>query len=125
MTDEQFEKFMSMMQGQMQTQTDALQAQAKALEKIASALAGTEAAGITSEIKRLRNVEMLNTALSLCRSRSTENTPLQESGGLSGAIDDIDKFSETAKTPENWKDYVTNEIYIKTFSGKPLKIENI
>lgn len=123
MTDEQFEKFMAM----MQAQTAAIQAQAEALAKIANAVAGMESAQaeLMAEIKRVRNVGVLSTALSLCRSKSTENTPLQESGGLSGAIDDINKYCDTAKTPDNWKDYVTNEIYVKTFSGKPLKFEKI
>ena len=110
MTDEQFEKFMAMMQ-----------AQTEAINRLADSLAPS----ICNEINALRKVEVLNTALSLCKSKSTENTPLQESGGLTGAINDINKFCDTAKTPDNWKDYVTNEIYIKTFSGKPLKIEDI
>ena len=106
MTDEQFAEFMSMMQGQMQAQTDALKSVAEALTK-------------------LKSVEILNTALSLCKTRSTENTPLQEQGGLVGAIEDIGKFIDESKMPDNWKDYITNEIYIKTFSGKPLKVDEI
>ena len=42
MTDEQFEKFTSMLQSQMQAQTDALQAQTKVLEKISELLSSTE-----------------------------------------------------------------------------------
>ena len=113
MTDEQFEKFTAM----MQAQTEAMQAQTKVLEKILTDLG--------SEIKFLRKAETLKTALDLCKTRSTENVPLQEEGGLAGAIEDIGKFLESGKTPENWKDSVTNEIYIKTFSGKPLKVDEI
>jgi len=126
MTEEQFEKFLSMMQAQMQAQTAAMQSQADSLAKIATAISGADGTGnLSTEVKRLRNVVALDAALSLSRSRSTENTPLQENGGLAGAIKDIENFSETGKTPENWKDYVTNEIYVKTFSGKPLKMEEI
>lgn len=123
MTDEQFERLLQT----IQAQTRALEAQAEALAKIATAVASTETihTELATEIKQLRNVNVLGTALSLCRSRSTENKPLQENGGLAGAIADICKFVDTGKTPENWKDYITNEIYVKTFSGKPLKMEEI
>jgi hypothetical protein len=102
MTDEQFERLLQT----IQAQTRALEAQAEALNKF-------------------KDVALLGTALGLCKTRSTENVPLQEEGGLAGAIEDIGKFLDTGKTPENWKDSVTNEIYIKTFSGKPLKVDEI
>ena len=128
MTDEQFEKFMSMMQGQMQAQTDALLAQTNALEKIASVLAGAEDGShsdLCSEIKFLRKAEILKAALDLCKTRTTDNLPLQEQGGLTGSIEDISDFVNTGRTPENWKEYTTSETFIKTFSGKPLKTEQI
>ena len=102
MTDKQFEKFAAM----MQAQTEAIQAQTQALTK-------------------LKNAMVLNTALSLSKTRTTENIPLQEEGGLAGAIEDIGKFVDGTKIPDNWKGSITNEIYIKTFSGKPLKIDEI
>ena len=102
MTDEQFSLFMDA----MKAQTDAIKAQ-------------------TQAFNQLRSVLVLNTALGLCKTRSTENIPLQEEGGLAGAIEDIGKFIDGAKVPENWNDSVTNEIYVKTFSGKPLKVDQI
>lgn len=102
MTDEQLSLFLDA----INAQTEAIKAQTKAFAQ-------------------LKNVLVLNTALSLSKTRSTENMPLQEEGGLAGAIEDIGKFLDSGKTPENWKDNVTNEIYIKTFSGKPLKVEEI
>ena len=128
MTDEQFEKFMSMIQSQMQAQTDALQAQANALDKLTATLCGTEDgahSGLCSEIKFLRKAEILKAALDLCKSRTTDNLPLQEQGGLTGSIEDISAFVSTDRTPENWKEYTTSETYVKTFSGKPLKTEQI
>ena len=113
MTDEQFEKFTAM----MQAQTEAMQAQTKVLEKILTDLG--------SEIKFLRKAETLKTALDLCKTRTTENLPLQEHDGLAGSIEDISKFVTTDKTPGNWKEYTTSETFIKTFSGKPLKTEQI
>ena len=102
MTDEQFSIFMDA----MKAQTEAIKAQ-------------------TQAFNQLRSVLVLNTALGLCKTRSTENIPLQEEGGLAGAIEDIGKFIDEAKVPENWNDSVTNEIYVKTFSGKPLKVDQI
>lgn len=102
MTDEQFSLFLDA----INAQTDAIKAQ-------------------TQAFAQLKNVLVLNTALSLSKTRSTENIPLQEEGGLAGAIEDISKFLDGAKVPENWKDSITNEIYVKTFSGKPLKMEEI
>ena len=58
MTDEQFERFMSM----MQSQTEALQAQTKALEKISSMLSSSQDGShsdLCSEIKFLRKAEIL------------------------------------------------------------------
>ena len=109
MTDVQFEKFLELMQ-----------AQTEAINNLNATLS-TE----VETLKKLKDVSLLGTALNLCKTRSTENVPLQEEGGLAGAIEDIGKFLESAKTPENWKDSVTNEIYIKTFSGKPLKVDEI
>lgn len=124
MTDEQFERFMSM----MQSQTEALQAQTKALEKISSMLSNSQDGShsdLCSEIKFLRKAEILKAALDLCKSRTTANLPLQEQGGLAGSIEDISAFVSTDKTPESWKEYTTSETFIKTFSGKPLKTEQI
>ena len=109
MTDVQFEKFLEL----MQAQTDAI----KNLNSTLSAQ--------VEALNKFKNVALLGTALGLCKTRSTENVPLQEEGGLAGAIEDIGKFLDSGKTPENWKDSVTNEIYIKTFSGKPLKVDEI
>lgn len=128
MTDEQFERFTSMLQSQMQAQTDTLQAQTKVLEKISALLASAEDgthSDLCSEIKFLRQAEVLKTALELCKSRTTSNLPLQEQGGLAGSIGDISTFVSTGKTPENWNEYTTSETFIKTFSGKPLKTEQI
>ena len=102
MTGEQFRLFLDA----INAQTDAIKAQTQALAQ-------------------LKSVLVLNTALSLSKTRSTENIPLQEEGGLAGAIEDIGKFLEESKVPENWKGNITNEIYVKTFSGKPLKMEEI
>ena len=109
MTDAQFEKFL-----------ESMQAQTEAIKNLNATLSAQ-----TEELKKFKDVSLLGTALSLCKTRSTENIPLQEEGGLAGAIEDIGKFLESGKTPENWKDSVTNEIYIKTFSGKPLKVDEI
>ncbi len=128
MTDEQFEKFLTMIQSQMQAQTEAMQAQAIALEKIAATLCSSEDGShsdLCSEIKFLRKAQILKAALDLCKSRTTDNLPLQEQGGLAGSIEDISAFVSTDKTPESWKEYTTSETYIKTFSGKPLKTEQI
>ena len=55
MTDEQFSIFMDA----MKAQTEAIKAQ-------------------TQAFNQLRSVLVLNTALGLCKTRSTENIPLQE-----------------------------------------------
>ncbi|MBO4435387.1 MAG: hypothetical protein J5791_00675 [Fibrobacter sp.] len=109
MTDEQFNIFM-----------EAIKAQTEAIQNLNASLSAQVEA-----LNKLKDVSLLGTALGLCKTRSTENVPLQEEGGLAGAIEDIGKFLESGKTPENWKDSVTNEIYIKTFSGKPLKVDEI
>jgi hypothetical protein len=109
MTDEQFNIFM-----------EAIKAQTEAIQNLNASLSAQVEA-----LNKLKDVSLLGTALGLCKTRSTENVPLQEEGGLAGAIEDIGKFLDSGKTPENWKDSVTNEIYIKTFSGKPLKVDEI
>lgn len=109
MTDEQFNIFM-----------EAIKAQTEAIQNLNASLSAQVEA-----LNKLKDVSLLATALGLCKTRSTENVPLQEEGGLAGAIEDIGKFLDSGKTPENWKDSVTNEIYIKTFSGKPLKVDEI
>ena len=109
MTDEQFNIFM-----------EAIKAQTEAIQNLNASLSAQVEA-----LNKFKDVALLGTALGLCKTRSTENVPLQEEGGLAGAIEDIGKFLESGKTPENWKDSVTNEIYIKTFSGKPLKVDEI
>lgn len=109
MTDEQFNIFM-----------EAIKAQTEAIQNLSATLSAQVEA-----LNKFKDVSLLGTALGLCKTRSTENVPLQEEGGLAGAIEDIGKFLDSGKTPENWKDSVTNEIYIKTFSGKPLKVDEI
>ena len=109
MTDDQFNIFM-----------EAIKAQTEAIQNLNASLSAQVEA-----LNKLKDVSLLGTALGLCKTRSTENVPLQEEGGLAGAIEDIGKFLDSGKTPENWKDSVTNEIYIKTFSGKPLKVDEI
>ena len=109
MTDEQFEKFLASMQ-----------AQTEAIKNLNTTLSAQVEA-----LNKFKDVSLLGTALGLCKTRSTENVPLQEEGGLAGAIEDIGKFLDGGKAPKTWKDSVTNEIYIKTFSGKPLKVDEI
>ena len=109
MTDEQFNIFM-----------EAIKAQTEAIQNLNASLSAQVEA-----LNKLKDVSLLGTALGLCKTRSTENVPLQEEGGLAGAIEDIGKFLDGGKAPKTWKDSVTNEIYIKTFSGKPLKVDEI
>ena len=109
MTDDQFNIFM-----------EAIKAQTEAIQNLNASLSAQVEA-----LNKLKDVSLLGTALGLCKTRSTENVPLQEEGGLAGAIEDIGKFIDGAKVPENWNDSVTNEIYVKTFSGKPLKVDQI
>ena len=109
MSDEQFNIFM-----------DAIKAQTEAIQNLSATLSAQ-----VETLTKFKDVAILNTALGLCKTRSTENIPLQEEGGLAGAIEDIGKFIDGAKVPENWNDSVTNEIYVKTFSGKPLKVDQI
>ena len=123
MTDEQFDKLLS----EMQAQTKAMQAQAAAIDKLTATLSGSgdTTSDICTEIKALRKAETLKIALDLCKTRTTGNAPLQEQGGLVGSIKDISEFIDKGNTPESWKEYTANETYIKTFSGKPLKIDEI
>lgn len=130
MTDKQFKEFMEMVQGQMAAQTKAMKEQAKALNKMASAICSTDSEekqeheDICSELKFLRNAAILQNAFTICKTRTSSNTLLQEQGGLTGAIADVTEFLKSSQTPESWNEYVINEIFVKTFCSKPLKVEN-
>lgn len=111
MTDKQFKQFMA----QMQAQTDAIKA---LTDKVAELTEKT-----TKQLQSLAKTDVLQTAMEFNKTRTVENEPLQEAKGLHGAINDIEKYVETSKTPPIWDKSVIKEIYVKTFSSKPLKLE--
>lgn len=113
MTDEQFKQFMV----QMQAQTDAIRA---LTDKVAELTEKT-----AMQLQSLAKTGVLQAALEINKTHTVENEPVQEAKGLHGAIDDIQKYVETSNTPPIWDKSVTSEIFVKTFSSKPLKLERI